>query len=330
MVRYILRRVLHAVLIVLITVTVTFVVLHLAPGDPLSRYMSPGIDPASLDRVRSQLGLDQPLHIQFVRWFAGFVTGHFGMSTVHHRPVADMLRETLPRTLVLTGLALLVQVVIGGLVGMVSAARRGRLGDRALSTAAITLYAVPAFYLGYLLITVLSLKTGWFPASGMRSIAFAGATGWEAFVDRARHIVLPMLTLGVANAAWMARFTRGSVLDALGEDYVRTARAKGIGERVVLWRHAFRNALPPLLTMIGLSAPFLLGGAVVVERVFAWPGAGSLMVDAILGRDYPLVLAINAVGAVLVVAGNLLADMSVAFADPRTKIASLASDAENR
>lgn len=328
MVRYFLRRVLHAILLVAITLTVTFVVLHLAPGDPLSRYTSPDVDAASLARVRNQLGLDQPLHVQFARWLAAFATGDFGMSTVHHRPVAEMLKETLPRTLLLTGLALIVQILIGGFIGMVSAARRGRSSDNALSTAAIALYAVPAFYLGYLLITIFGLRLDVLPISGMRSIALVDAVGWEAFADRARHLVLPTLTLGVANAAWMARFTRGSVIDVLGEDYVRTARAKGIGERVVLWRHAFRNALPPLLTMIGLSAPFLLGGAVVVERVFAWPGAGSLMVDAIYGRDYPVVLAVNAAGACLVVVGNLLADISIAIADPRTKIASTAVDAK--
>jgi len=271
-------------------------------------------------RVRHQLGLDAPAHVQFVRWLGSVAHGDFGMSLVQHRPVADILRETIPRTLELTVLAFLVQLVLGVTLGTLAASRRGRASDHAVSVTALVVYALPAFYLAYLLITFFSLRLDWLPTSGMSTIGIDTAGAWARAVDRARHLVLPVVVLGVASAAGLARFTRGSVVDSLAEDHIRTARAKGVGEGRVVWLHAFRNALPPLLTVVGLSVPFLLGGAVVVEKVFAWPGMGSLLVDSIFARDYPVVLAANLVSAVLVIAGNFLADISIAFADPQAGI----------
>lgn len=326
MARFILRRAIHAVILVFITITATFFVLQLAPGDPLSNYYSPDIDPDVMEHVRHQLGLDDPPHVQFLRWLGSFVRGDFGMSLSQNRPVADILRETIPRTLQLTVLAFLVQILIGVVTGTAAAARRGRLADGLISFAALVVYAVPAFYLAYLLITFLSLRLDLLPTSGMATIGLEHAGRWDVLVDRARHLALPVLVLGVARSAWLARFARGGMVDALAEDHIRTARAKGVTERRVVWRHAFRNGLPPLLTAIGLSVPFLLAGAVVVEKVFAWPGMGSLVVDSIWARDYPVVLATNVVAAVMVIAGNFVADLSLVAADPRTKLASSDSD----
>lgn len=328
MARYLLRRLLHSALLILVTLAVTFAVLHLAPGDVLSRYTAEGVDPATLARVRRQLGLDDALPEQFVRWLWSFLRGNFGVSLVHHRPVAEILRETIPRTLLLTASAFLVQVALGVLAGVWAAARGGRATDRAVSAAALVLYAVPSFYLAYLLIMAFALGLGWLPTSGVTTPG-ADLVGLAAVGDRLRHLVLPVAVLGVASAAIVARFTRGSVLDALREDFVRTARAKGLGEGRVVWLHALRAALGPVLIVLGLSAPVLLGGAVVVEKVFAWPGMGALMVDAIFGRDVPVVLAVNFVGAAMVVVCNLLADIGVAAADPRTELAS-AADAPRR
>jgi len=310
--RFIARRAIHALFLVLITAAATFFVLQAAPGDAVDRYYSPEIDPAAMARVRHQLGLDAPAHVQFAKWMASAARGDFGMSLVQNRPVAEILGETIPRTLELTALSFLVQLLLGVSLGTFAGSRRGRGADRTVSVAMLVVYALPAFYLAYLLITVFSLRLDWLPTSGMASI---GPTpGWA---DRAAHRVLPVVVLGVASAAGLARYTRGSIVDSLAEDHIRTARAKGVGEARVVWLHAFRNALPPLLTVVGLSVPFLLGGAVVVEKVFAWPGMGSLIVDSIFARDYPVVLAANLVSAGMVIAGNFLADVSYAFADPR-------------
>jgi len=326
--RFFLRRIVHAVVLVLVTITATFFAVHLAPGDPLSRYFSPEIDPAAMNRVRSQLGLDDPAAVQFGRWLWSFARGDFGVSLSEHRPVGDILRETVPRTLKLTAIAFLVQLIVGLGFGMAAAWRRHRPLDRILTVSALVTYAVPAFYLAYLLITFFSLYLDWFPTSGIQTIGIEGASRWTVFADRLSHLVLPVLVLGVASAAGLLRYTRGSVLDAIGEDYIRTARAKGVGEGKVLWWHAFRNAVPPIMTVIGLSIPFLLGGAVVVEKVFAWPGMGALLVDSIFSRDYPVVLAVNFVAACMVIVGNLIADVSYMLADPRTKLASRGSTAD--
>ena len=317
MIQYLARRAFHAVILVAITLTITFAILHLAPGDPLSRFILPGIDPADVARVRHALGLDDNLLVQYGRWVAGVVTGDFGTSLVHHRPVRDMLVETIPRTLLLTTLALAVQILLGVWAGGTAARNRHGGIDRAVSLLTVTLYAIPPFYLAYLLMTALAIDHSWLPTSGMGTPGL-DAGGFALVADRARHLVMPVVVLGVASAAGFARFTRGSLIDALGEDYIRTARAKGLPEKVVVWRHAFRSSLASLVTVAGLSAPFLVGGAVIVEAVFAWPGMGSLMVESIYARDYPVVLAVNLLGAMVVIAGNFVADLVAAWADPRS------------
>jgi peptide/nickel transport system permease protein len=307
------RRALQAVVLVAITLTLTFLVLHIAPGDPLARYVDASVDPSDIERIRRSLGLDQPVHVRFARWASSFAAGDFGMSLAHHRPVRDLLAETIPRTLALTSIALAVQVLVGVSAGTFAARRRGRVPDRLVSFALVTLYAVPSFYLAYWLIQIFAVDLGLLPTSGMTTPGVENARAW----DRVRHLVLPSIVLGVASAASFARFARGSMADVLQEDFVRTARAKGLAESRVVWRHAFRNALGVLITLAGLSAPFLLGGAVVVEAVFAWPGMGSLMVESIYARDYPVVMAINFVGACMVIGGNFLADVAADRADPR-------------
>jgi peptide/nickel transport system permease protein len=316
MLALVVRRILGAVVLVAFTVTLTFIVLHAIPGDPLAHYAGPGTDPADLARMRSALGLDRPLVVQYAQWLRRVATGDFGNSILHARPVRDLLAETIPRTLLLTALALCVQMGLGIAAGAFAARHRFRRGDEIVSTLTVLLYSVPPFYLAYLVITWFAVTNAWLPTAGM-STPGSGADGLAWWGDRARHLVLPVVVLGVAGAAGFARFVRGGLVDALGEDYARTARAKGLGETRVLWRHAFRNALPVFVTVAGLSAPFLLGGAVIVESVFAWPGMGSLMVEAVSARDYPTVLAVNVLGAALVIAGNLAADVAMTFIDPR-------------
>ncbi|HEU4929117.1 MAG TPA: ABC transporter permease [Candidatus Krumholzibacteria bacterium] len=312
------RRALQAVLLVAITLTLTFLLLDLAPGDPLARYVDPGIDPADVERIRHSLGLDRPLHERFASWAGSFLSGDFGESLATHRPVRDILAETIPRTLVLTSIALAVQLGLGVAAGTFAARHRKRAADRVISFVVVLLYAIPPFYLAYLLITAFAVERSWLPTAGIATPGIDGG-GWMWLADRARHLVMPAIVLGIASAAGFARFTRGSMIDTLSEDYVRTARAKGLPESRVVW-HAFRNALGVLITLAGLSAPLLLAGAVVVETVFAWPGMGSLMVESIYARDYPVVLAVNFVGACLVIVGNFLADVAVLRADPRATL----------
>jgi peptide/nickel transport system permease protein len=311
------RRALQAVLLVAITLTLTFILLDLAPGDPLARYVDPSVDPVDIERIRHSLGLDQPLHVRYLQWAKAFVTGDFGNSLSSHRPVRDLLGEAIPRTLLLTSIAFAVQLTLGVFAGTLAARNRRRATDRVVSIAVVLAYAIPPFYLAYLLITAFAIEHSWLPTAGI-STPGLHATGFAWLADRVRHLILPSIVLGVASAAGFARFTRGSMVEALSEDYVRTARAKGVSESRVVWRHAFRNALGVLITLAGLSAPWLLGGAVVVETVFAWPGMGSLMVESIYARDYPVVLAINFVGACMVIGGNFLADVAVLRSDPRT------------
>lgn len=320
MIRFLCRRLLHAVILVFVTLTVTFFVLRLAPGDPATRYFSPGIDPGTMAEVRRQMGLDRPLPVQYARTLWSFARGDFGVSTSLNRPVSEVLGETIPRTLALTGCALALQIILGFALGALSARKRGSAADKVLSLVFLVFYSIPSFYLAFALIALFSLELGWLPSASMYSIPPEEGSLLSGIADRAAHLVLPVTVLAVGSAAALARYTRGSLLDAIHQDFIKTARAKGLPEGRVFWTHALKNALPQVFTVIGLSVPFLVGGAVVVEKIFAWPGMGALVVDSIYARDYPVVLAANFTGACAVIAGNLLADLSHAWADPRVRL----------
>lgn len=322
MMRFYLRRLIHSGLLLLITLSITFAVAKLAPGDPLSRYYSPDVDPELAPRLRHQFGLDRSLPEQYGRWIWNFARGDFGVSFTEDRPVAEILKETVPRTLQLTLLALALQIMLGIGLGLFLAARRGTAGEKVLLLLFLVFYSIPTFYFAYLLITLFALKLQMLPAGSIVSIHLADAGTLTVIGDRLRHLVLPVTVLAFGGAAALARFTRGSLLDVFGEAYIRTARAKGLSQRRVLWVHALRNAFAPVLTVMGLGFPFLLGGSVVVEKVFAWPGMGALTIDAIFARDYPVILATTFVGACMVIVANLLTDISYSLANPRIKLAS--------
>jgi peptide/nickel transport system permease protein len=319
MVRFLLRRVLHAFLLVLITLTVTFFVLRLAPGDPASRFYAPGIDPATMADIRGALGLDEALPVQYAKTVWSYLRGDFGVSTTSHRPVSEILSETIPRTLSLTLSALALQIALGLLLGALSARHPYGAADRTLSTVFLVLYSIPSFYLAFGLIALFSIELGWLPSASMYTIPPGPQGLLPGLADRAAHAVLPVGVLALGSAAALARYARGSLLDAAHQDFVTTARAKGLAENRIFWVHAMKNALPQVLTVVGLSVPFLLGGAVVIEKIFAWPGMGSLVVDSIFARDYPVVLAVNFVGACMVILGNLLADVSYAWLNPAVR-----------
>jgi len=323
LIRYVGRRVLQAIPLLLGIVTLVFFVLHLAPGDPTTAWFNPGIPPDALDRMRDSMGWDQPVHIQYVRWVKSFASGDFGYSYSQFRPVSQVIAEYLPNTLLLGGVALVLIFVVGCAVGTAQAARRYSRLDRALTFASLFLYSMPGFWLGLMLILLVSsgalpefLRL---PISGMTDVDHSLMTPAGKVVDVARHLALPALALGLASAAGVARFVRGELLEVMGQDYIRTARAKGLSESAIMMRHALRNALIPVISLLGLYLPVLIGGAVVIEVVFSWPGMGRLMYDAVFARDYPLVMASSFLFAVVVVAGNLLADMLYAAADPRIR-----------
>ena len=280
------------------------------------------MSPDVIEQMRRNFGLDRPLPEQYVRWLGAFATGDFGFSFSRLRPVAEVLREALPNTLWLGGASLIVIFLVGCLVGVVQSVRQYSRTDHALTLAALVLYSVPTFWLGVVLIMWAS-SDAWpgarLPISGIQSLDHASLDLWGRIADRARHLVLPTITLGLGSAASVARYMRGAMLETLDEDYIRTARAKGLSERRVIFGHAVRNALLPIISLVGLYLPILFGGAVVVEYIFSWPGMGRLMYDAILARDYPVVMAASFLFASLVIVANLIADLLYAAADPRIR-----------
>jgi peptide/nickel transport system permease protein len=325
MARFLIRRLLATIPLVLGVATIVFFVLNLAPGDPASLYIAPGVTPEAIEQTRTNMGLDEPVHVRYVRWMGAMFRGDFGVSLARNQPVRDIIGERLPNTLILSLSALFLAFLGGVLVGVIQAVRHNRFVDRFLSVVTLFFYSMPAFWLALMLILLFSLGArtwGWpfhLPASGMTSVGHGLMGPFEQLVDRLRHLVLPSLALALVLAAAIARYMRGSLLEVLGQDYIRTARARGLPERRVIFKHALRNALIPIITLLGLYLPFLLSGTVFIETVFAWPGMGKLVVDAIGQRDYPVVMAGTFLFAIMVVVGNLVADLLYGVVDPRIR-----------
>lgn len=323
LVGYLLRRLLQAVPLLLGIATITFLLLHMAPGDPTAAYFNPNVPAEVVEAMRRNLGLDEPLHVQYLKWLGSFLTGDFGYSFSQHRPVAAAIGEALPNTLVLSGVSLVLIFVLGCAVGVVQALRQYSALDSGLTFGALFVYSMPNFWLG--LVLILLASAAWMPEalqlpiSGMTSLGHDAMGFWEGLADRARHLVLPSIALGAASAAGISRYMRGAMLEVVDQDYVRTARAKGLSRTRVVLRHAVRNALLPVVSLLGLYLPLLFGGAVVIEVVFSWPGMGRLLYNGILARDYPLVMAATFLFGGMVVAGNLLADLLYAAVDPRVR-----------
>lgn len=320
MLPYLLRRLVAAIALVLALLTVVFFLVRAAPGDPLDRFADPELGAAERAQMRHALGLDRPLPAQYLQWLGGVARGDFGRSLRQHRPVGAILAEAVPPTLLLTLTSYLVHLAVAVSLGVLMARHRGRPWERAASVAGLALYAMPGFWLGQMLVLVFCRLLGWLPASGMLS-SDAAFWPWPArALDLARHLILPVTLLGVASAMGTARYLRNGLAEVLAQDYVLAARARGLPERLVMGRHVLRNGLLPVVTLAGLSVPFLLGGAVVTEVIFAWPGMGRVTVEAIFARDYPVIMATSALAAVLVVLGNLLADVAYGLVDPRVRL----------
>jgi peptide/nickel transport system permease protein len=322
---FILRRVLGAIPLLLGIATLVFFVIALAPGDPTAAYLNPNIPAEVIEQLRRNFGLDQPIYIRYFRWLGSFFTGNFGYSFAQGRPVADILLDAIPNTLVLAAVSMALVFVLGIVIGVLQAVRQHSWLDGILSLFSLFFYSMPSFWLALMLMLVFSLKAhewGWpiaLPATGVTSVDYDFLSVAGKLRDRFVHLVLPVATLTLALAAGVARYTRGQMLEVIRQDYIRTARAKGVPEYAVITRHALRNSMIPVVTLLGLYLPFLFSGAVFVEVIFAWPGMGRVIVDAILQRDYPVVMATSFLFAVMVVLGNLVADALYAVVDPRIR-----------
>ena len=326
MLRYLIRRVLTAIPLVLGIATIVFIVVNLAPGDPTQVLVGPNIRPEIIAQVRANFGLDQPLPIRYLKWMGALLQGDLGYSYSYGRPVLNVIGQILPNTLLLSTAALAVAFSVGVLIGIVQSVRQYSLADQLLSVVALFFYSMPSFWLALMLILVFALfaRNVWewpiyFPPSGTRSVDAASMGFFESLIDRARYMVLPVTSLALVLSAGIARYTRGSMLEVIRQDYVRTARAKGVPEQLVIFKHTLRNALIPVITLLGLYLPVIFSGTVFIETVFGWPGMGKTIVDAINLRDYPLVMGTSLIFGTMVVLGNLVADVLYAVVDPRIR-----------
>lgn len=313
------RRVVVGGAVVLGVVTLTYILLHIAPGDPVLRLLGPTATPEQIEAQRVALGMDQSIPVQYARWMRGFLTGDWGESIATGRPVAGMIWRAWPATALLVGLSLTASYLLGILVGTIQAIRRGSRLDHSLTVITVTLFALPGYWLGLMLVMLFTYWLKVLPAFGAAGLDADFLSGWPQFVDRLRHLVLPLTTLVFIGVGGVARFVRGSMIEVLDEPYVVAAKARGLRSARVTLRHGLRNASIPLITLLGLSLPALFSGAVFIEAVFAWPGVGRVLVEAVQARDFPVVMAATAVSATLVVVGNLVADIAVAWADPRVR-----------
>jgi ABC-type dipeptide/oligopeptide/nickel transport system permease component len=284
---------------------VVFSILHLTPGDPVKlMFGSARVSPERIEEMRKELGLDQPLYIQYISWLSGALRGDFGNSIAQKVPASELILERLPKTLLLTSLAWLLAILLGIPIGVVSAFRQYTVVDHFFMLFSLFWFSMPAFWLGLMLMLIFGLQLGWFPISGYSGI---------------KSLVLPVLALGLPSAAVLARLMRSEMLEVLREDYITTARAKGLKEFIVLYKHALRNALAAVVVYLFLRIPWLIGGAVVIETVFAWPGMGRLLYKAILSKDFPIVQGVIFIIAIVTVLSNLLGDIVTGLLDPRIR-----------
>lgn len=317
MTAYVIRRLLGLVPTLLLITLVTFVVMKLAPGDPLAQYAGASVDPAELARLRQRWGLDDPWHVQYWRWLSNFLRGDLGMSLTSNQPVLAEVKERFPATALLAASAICFSLLLAVPLGTISALRPHSSLDHLSSGFGLLGLAMPNFWLGLLLIWFFSVRLGWLPSFGMDSLDVQG--GWRSAVETGRRLIMPTVVLGTAGAAGYMRFLRASLQAVLRSDYIRTARAAGLSEKVVLYRHALKNALLPLVTMLGMDVPVLLSGALVTEQIFGWPGLGLYTWKSVLSRDYPVIMGVLTITALLTLLCNLVADVVYAFLDPRIR-----------
>lgn len=301
---------------------ITFIVIHLAPGGPVEveTEMQLKASAQARENLKKLYGLDKPLHVQYIDWIKRFAKLDFGKSFVDGRKVIDKIGETIPITLIIDLLALILIIVIAIPLGVFSATRQYTLFDKVSTVGVFIGFSVPEFWLALLLMILFGVQLGWLPISGIQSIDVSEMTAAELFLDRVRHLILPVTITAFGGLASMSRYSRSSMLEVIRQDYIRTAYAKGLKESDVVYRHALRNALLPIITILGLAIPGLIGGGPIFETIFSIPGMGRLFYSSVMARDYPTIMGILTIGAVMTLIGNLIADISYALADPRIRV----------
>lgn len=319
MIKYILKRLLHMIPVLLIISMVIFGITKLAPGDSVGMGLDPRATAESLERQREALGLNDPVPVQYIKWLTRVVQGGFGRSSQYMQPIMNVVPERLWNSFILNVVVYIIAFMLSIPIGIVSAVKQYSTFDSFWTVFSIIGISMPSFFFGLLLIYVFSAKLQWLPFSGKQTPGL-NATGWVAFKDLLKHMVLPATVLILGSLASTVRYTRTSMLEVIKQDYVRTARSKGLNERVVVYKHAFRNALIPIITLVGAYIPALFSGAAILERTFIWPGIGNMLVTAVFARDYNLVIGLNVFFAFLTLMGNLLADVGYALVDPRVKV----------
>lgn len=312
---YVFKRILSMLPIFIGITLISFVIVHLAPGDPMAVMMNPKLKPSDIERITANLGLNQPLYVQYFKWFTSLLRLDFGNSFIGGQPVIEILKPKIPVTILLCATGMFVAIFIAVILGILSATKQYSKADYTVSVFAFAGLSIPTFWFSLMLILVFGVYLKWLPTAGMYNLRAETIT----LGDRIAHMILPVIAFAAPSIASWTRYMRSSMLEVIREDYIRTARSKGLKESIVIYKHALRNALIPMVTLLGLSMAFLISGAFVIESMFGWPGMGRTGIDAIFQRNYPIVMAINTMTAVLVLVFNLLTDLTYAFIDPRIK-----------
>jgi peptide/nickel transport system permease protein len=318
MIHYLIKRILLMIPILLGITLISFVVINLAPGSPteLQTMMNPEIGAAAREQLRAYYGLDKPLHVRYLIWLKHIAYLDFGKS-LDHRDVIDKIAERIPVTLAINVISIILILMVAIPIGVISAVRQGSWPDRIITVVVFVGFAVPGFWLALLLMILFGVDLGWLPISGIHSLGYESLSTWGKLRDLASHLVLPVFVSAFGGLAGFSRYMRANMLEVIRQDYIVTARAKGLTEREVTYRHALRNALLPVITILGLSVPGLIGGSVIFETIFAIPGMGQLYWQAVMSRDYMVIMGGLVISAGLTLLGNLFADISYALADPR-------------
>ncbi|MCD6152676.1 MAG: ABC transporter permease [Syntrophobacterales bacterium] len=324
MLRYIAKRLVFMIPMLIGITIISFIVIHLAPGSPtdLQTEMNPRVSAEMKERIRAMYDLDKPLYQQYLSWLGKLVTLDLGNSfATDHRPVFDKILERIPVTIIINVLSMILIIIVAIPIGVLSAVHQDSLFDKITGVFVFVGFAMPTFWLALLLMILFGIHLGWLPISGIRSLNYEYLAPGAAFIDLVKHLVLPVLLSAFGGLAGLSRYMRANMLEVIRQDYITTARAKGLSERVIIYKHALRNALLPVITILGLSVPGLIGGSVIFETIFAIPGMGQLFYMSAMSRDYPVIMGILFIGAVLTLIGNLIADVSYALADPRIRVA---------
>lgn len=312
--KYIIKRILQSIPILFIVSIISFLIIYMAPGDPVNSYISADMTPEDINNIRENLGLNKPIYIQYIIWLKNILLGDFGYSLVDFRPVGQEILTRIPATFLLMGSSLLLSMVIGISLGLISAYYKDTIIDKTISIISYIGISTPVFWFALVLIIIFSVKLGILPSVGMRT------PGNSSIIDVLKHLIMPTIVLSYGNASVISRYIRNNAIQEISKDYVKTAKAKGLKSYTIYKKHILRNILLPIITILGMSIPNLIGGAFITETVFGWPGMGRMGINAINSLDYPIIMAITIISSILLILGNLLSDILYSIADPRIKV----------